>query len=71
MGGEVKQKGKSDKRITESKARQKEAISCAQTQQIKLRKLLGHAENETRGDDKLRLTRWSRKHGDASGPWRG
>jgi hypothetical protein len=28
---EGKQKGKSDKRITESKARQKEALHCAQT----------------------------------------
>jgi len=31
----------------------------------------GHAKNATRGDDKRRLMRRSRKHGDACGPWRG
>jgi hypothetical protein len=51
---EGKQKGKSDKRITESKARQKETLHCAQTSQIKPRKLLGNAENATRGGDKRR-----------------
>jgi hypothetical protein len=59
---EGNQKGKSDKRIAEdhgrSKARQEESLHCAQTQKIKLRKLLGNAENATRrGDNKLRLTR--------------
>jgi hypothetical protein len=39
-----KQNGKSDKIITESKARQKEALYCAQTYQIKIRKVLGNAE---------------------------
>jgi hypothetical protein len=34
---EGKQKGESDKRITESKGRQNEALHCAQTQQIRLR----------------------------------
>jgi hypothetical protein len=62
-GGETK--------ITESKARQKEALHCAQTKQIKLRNLLSNAENATRGGDKRRLMRRSRKHGVACGPWRG
>jgi hypothetical protein len=68
---EGKQKGKSDKGITESKARQNKALHSAQASQIKLRKLLGNAENATRGGDKRRPTRNSRKHGDACGPWRG
>jgi hypothetical protein len=68
---EGNQKGKSDERITESKARQKEALHCAHTYQLKLRKLLGNAENATRGGDKRRITRRSRKHGDTCGPWLG
>jgi hypothetical protein len=41
----------SGKRITESKARQKEALlHCAQTYRIELRELLGNAENATRGN---------------------
>jgi CRISPR/Cas system CSM-associated protein Csm2 small subunit len=43
---EGKQKGKSDKRITDSKARQMEALHSAQTQTITLRKLLGYADNK-------------------------
>jgi predicted transposase YdaD len=42
---EGEQKGKSDKRVTESKARQKEALHSAQTSLIKLRKLQGNAVN--------------------------
>jgi hypothetical protein len=60
---EGNQKGKIDKRITESKARQEEALHCAQTLQTTLRKLLGNAENATRGGGKRRLTRRSRRHG--------
>ena len=46
-------------------------LHCAQNLADKLSKLLGHAENATRGGDKRRLTRRSRKHGDACSPWRG
>jgi hypothetical protein len=35
----------------------RKAQHCAQTKQIKLRKLQGHAENATRGGDKGLLTR--------------
>jgi hypothetical protein len=49
----------------------REALHCAQSQQMKLRKLLGNVENATRGGDKRRHSRRWRKHGDAFGPWRG
>jgi hypothetical protein len=48
------QKGRSDKKIMKSKAQR--ALHCAQTWQIKLRKLIGNAESAARGGDKRRLT---------------
>jgi hypothetical protein len=65
---EGNQKGKSDKRITESKARHKEALHCAQTQHIKLGKVIDNAQNATREGDKRRLARrsWKRSNNKAN-----
>jgi hypothetical protein len=42
------QEGKSDTRITESKARQRETLHCAQTKHIEIRKIPCNTENASR-----------------------
>jgi hypothetical protein len=50
-GGSGDQESKRGKRVKESKARQREALHCAQIQQAKHKKLPRNVENTTRGGD--------------------